>query len=137
MSELDGRPERAVAPTDGDNRFKAVQHKLKTLGTAMDGAATELEALQRRMRANGDRTLQLAEQIAYAELDEKFVEMTNMVSLALGGAIVEIRALQETAQGVAALAHETRAAHSALYGGLDEVRSGRRERTPKPAFFAH
>ena len=103
----------------------------------MDGATTELEMLQRRIRTNADRAGELAEQIATAELDVKFIEMTNMVAVALGGADVETRKLHDTAQEVAALAHETQAAHSKLYSGLDEVRSGRRERTPKPGFFAH
>ncbi|MFC8454213.1 conjugal transfer protein TraB [Kitasatospora sp. NPDC057223] len=137
MSDLDARPAPVLAPTDGDNGYRAVQHKLKTLGEAMDSATTELEMLQRRIRSNADRATELAEQIAQAELDTKFVEMTNLVALALGGAGIETGKLHATAQEVAALAHETRTVHSKLYSGLDEVRSGRRERTPKPGFFAH
>ncbi|MCX5097723.1 conjugal transfer protein TraB [Streptomyces sp. NBC_00365] len=127
----------AAAPTDGDNRYKAVQTKLKTLGTAMDMAVGELEALQRRMNSNADRALGLAVDIANAELDRKFVQMTNQVSVALGGAAVEVRKLHETAQEVSGLTDDARRRHAQLYEGLDDIRSSRRERTPKPGFFAH
>ncbi|WP_424864071.1 conjugal transfer protein TraB [Streptomyces sp. MMS24-I29] len=126
----------AAAPTDGDNRYKAVQHKLKTLGTAMDLACNELETLLRGMRMNAQRAEGLAVDIANAELDRKFVEMTNQVSVALGGAAIEVRKLHETAQEVSGLAHDTRRTHARLYEGLDTIRSGRKERTPKPGFFA-
>ncbi|MDQ0847588.1 conjugal transfer protein TraB [Streptomyces sp. V1I6] len=127
----------AAAQTDGDNRYKAVQNKLKTLSNAMDMAEGELETLLRGMRLNARRAEGLAVDIANAELDRKFVEMTNQVSVALGGAAVEMRKLHETAQEVSALAHDTRRTHARLYEGLDAVRSGRKERTPKPGFFAH
>lgn len=127
----------AAAKTDGDNRYKAVQHKLKTLGTAMDLASNELEALLRSMQMNARRSEGLAVDIANAELDRKFIEMTNQVSVALGGAAIEVRKLHETAQEVSGLAHDTRRTHARLYEGLDTVRSGRKERTPKPGFFAH
>ncbi|WP_327270790.1 conjugal transfer protein TraB (plasmid) [Streptomyces sp. NBC_01218] len=127
----------AAARTDGDNRYKAVQHKLKTLGTAMDAADTELQALLRGMLMNAQRAESLAVDIANAELDKKFVEMTNQVSVALGGAAVEVRRLHETAQEVSGLAMDARRTHARLYEGLDTVRSGRKERTPKPGFFAH
>ncbi|MEU8445538.1 conjugal transfer protein TraB [Streptomyces microflavus] len=126
----------AAARTDGDNRYKAVQQKLKTLGTAMDMAGTELEVLLRGMRMNAQRSEGLAVDIANAELDRKFVEMTNQVSVALGGAAAEVRKLHETAQEVSGLAHDTRRTHARLYEGLDTVRSSRKERTPKPGFFA-
>ncbi|MEU5234025.1 conjugal transfer protein TraB [Streptomyces anulatus] len=126
----------AAARTDGDNRYKAVQQKLKTLGTAMDMAGTELETLLRGMRTNAQRSEGLAVDIANAELDKKFVEMTNQVSVALGGAAIEVRKLHETAQEVSGLAHDTRRTHARLYEGLDTVRSSRKERTPKPGFFA-
>ncbi|MFJ8563058.1 conjugal transfer protein TraB [Streptomyces microflavus] len=126
----------AAARTDGDNRYKAVQQKLKTLGTAMDMAGTELEVLLRGMRMNAQRSEGLAVDIANAELDRKFVEMTNQVSVALGGAAVEVRKLHETAQEVSGLAQDTRRTHARLYEGLDTVRSSRKERTPKPGFFA-
>ncbi|MEV6439850.1 conjugal transfer protein TraB [Streptomyces anulatus] len=126
----------AAARTDGDNRYKAVQQKLKTLGTAMDMAGTELETLLRSMRMNAQRSEDLAVDIANAELDKKFVEMTNQVSVALGGAAIEVRKLHETAQEVSGLAHDARRTHARLYEGLDTVRSSRKERTPKPGFFA-
>jgi DNA repair ATPase RecN len=127
----------AAAPTDGDNRYKAVQDKLNTLGKAMDMAKSELETLLRGMQMNAQRSEGLAVDIANAELDRKFIEMTNQVSVALGGAAVEVKKLHETAQEVSGLAHNARRTHARLYEGLDTVRSGRKERTPKPGFFAH
>ncbi|MEJ8632002.1 conjugal transfer protein TraB [Streptomyces sp. MS2.AVA.5] len=136
-SNLASRPGGgAAAPTDGDNRYKAVQHKLRTLGQAMDLVAGELEALLRRMRTNAERAQGLAVDIANAELDKKFVEMTNQVSTALGGAAVEARKLNESAQEVSGLTHDSARTHARLYEALDDIRSSRKERTPKPGFFA-
>ncbi|RLV64238.1 plasmid transfer protein [Streptomyces sp. CBMAI 2042] len=135
MSDLTPRTGGAAARTDADNRYKAVQQKLKTLGSAMDLAGGELEVLFRSMRTNATRAEGLAVGIANAELDRKFVEMTNQVSLALGGAAVEVKKLRESAEEVSGLAQEARRTHARLYEGLDTVRSGRRERTPKPGFF--
>lgn len=126
----------AAAQTDGDNRYKSVQQKLKTLGTAMDLAGNELETLLRGMRMNAQRAEGLAVDIANAELDRTFVEMTNQVAVALGGAAVEVQKLHETAQEVSGLATDARRTHARLYEGLDTIRSGRKERTPKPGFFA-
>ncbi|MEV7302514.1 conjugal transfer protein TraB [Streptomyces clavifer] len=135
-SDLVPRPAAAAAPADGDNRYKSVQAKLKKLAGAMDGAVDELSALQCGMRANADRAEALAGHIAHAELDTKFVELTSTVSVALGGAAIEVRKLTETARNVAGTAHDAQRTHSQLYGPLDDVRSSRRERTPKPGFFA-
>jgi hypothetical protein len=123
------------APADGDNRYKAVQAKLTRLGRAMDDATAELEALRRSMRANASRSERVAQDIANAQLDKKFVEVTNQVAIALGGAAVEVRKLDETARVTADLTHQTKQTHSKLYGGLDDIRSTRREKTPKPGFF--
>nr|BFD88447.1 conjugal transfer protein TraB [Streptomyces sp. Xyl84] len=137
MSDLAPTTGGAAARTDGDNRYKAVQQKLKTLGKAMDLASNELEALLRAMRMNAQRAEGLAVDIANAELDRKFIEMTNQVAVALGGAAVAVQQLHETAHEVSGLAHDARRTHARLYEGLDTVRSGRKERTPKPGFFAH
>lgn len=126
-----------VPMTDDDNRYKAVQHKLKTLSRALDSAASDLQALQRRMRVNATHTGGVADDVAHAELDTKFVEMTNQVAVALGGASVEISKLVTAAAEASSNAETTRRKHARLYGALDEIRSGRRERTPKPGFFAH
>ncbi|MFF5859892.1 conjugal transfer protein TraB [Streptomyces sp. NPDC012751] len=126
----------AAARTDGDHRYKAVQHKLKTLGTAMDLAGNELEELMRGMRQNAQRAEGLAVDIANAELDRTGIEMTNQVAVALGGAAAEVQTLHATAQEVSGLATDARRTHARLYEGLDTIRSGRKERTPKPGFFA-
>jgi hypothetical protein len=130
------RPGTVAAPTDGDNRYKAVQNKLGSLSKAMEMACLDLEALLRGMRMNAQRAGHLAVDIANAELDTRFVEMTNQVSIALGGAAVCVQQLHETALEVSGLASDARRTHARLYERLDEVRSSRREHTPKPGFFA-
>ncbi len=135
-SNLEPRPDGgAAAPTDGDNRYKSVQHKLKTLGQAMEIAGNELEVLLRGMRKNAQRAGGLAVDIANAELDRKFIEMTNQVAVALGGAAAEVQKLHATAQEVSGQAHDTRRTHARLYEELDDIRSSRPERTPKPGFL--
>ncbi|MFJ3658300.1 conjugal transfer protein TraB [Streptomyces nigra] len=124
-----------AAPTGGDNKYKAVQQNLKTLGRAMDMAVGELTALQVRQRMNSARSEDAAVRIAHAELDPKFVEMVNHVSVALGGAAVEVRKLNQTAHEVSGLTDEARRTHARLYEALDDIRSSRPERTPKPGFF--
>ncbi|WP_331718434.1 conjugal transfer protein TraB [Streptomyces sp. NBC_00624] len=136
MSDLVPRSAGAApAPADGDNRYKAVQTKLHKLGAALDDATLELEGLRRSMQSNASRSEDAARDIEAAELDAKFVEVTNLVSVALGGAAVEVRKMHGTAQETADLAHEAKRTHSKLYGALDDIRSNRREKTPRPAFF--
>lgn len=135
MSDLVPRPAGAPAPADGDNRYEAVQNKLEKLGKAMEDAGLELESLRRSMQANATRTEDVARDIENAGLDRKFVEMTSLVSVALGGAAIEVRRLRDTAQETADLTHEAKQTHSKLYGALDDIRSNRREKTPRPGFF--
>lgn len=125
----------APAVADGDNRYKAVQAKLDALGRALDDAGLGLEELVRSVRRNAKRAEDAARDVDNAELDPKFVELTSNVGVALGGAGVQVKKLYETAQETADLTHETKRTHSKLYGALDDIRSGRRERTPRPGFF--
>ncbi|MFD9572637.1 conjugal transfer protein TraB [Streptomyces sp. NPDC059982] len=125
----------APAPADDDNRYKAVQAKLLRLGKAMDDATLELEGLRQSMQANATRTEDVSRDIGRADLDVKAVEITNLVAVALGGAAIQARKLHDTAQETCDLTHETRRTHSNLYGALDDIRSNRREKTPRPGFF--
>lgn len=126
---------KSAAVADDDNRFKAVQAKLSALGRALDDAGTDLEALVRSTKANASRAQDAARDIASAGLDPRFVELTSSVSVAMGGAAVQVRKLADTAQETADLTHQARGTHSRLYQGLDELRSNRREKTPRPGFF--
>ncbi|MFF3967898.1 conjugal transfer protein TraB [Streptomyces griseorubiginosus] len=125
----------ASVPADDDNRYKAVQAKLSKLGAAMDDAVLELEALRRDMKANAARTLTVAGDIEHADLDPLFVVATNEVSVALGGAAIEVKNLNDTAEEVVDLTHQAKRTHSKLYGALDDIRSNRRAKTPRPGFF--
>lgn len=125
----------APVRADGDNRYKAVQAKLRKLGGALDDASVELESVWRSMRGNGDTTTDTARDVENAGLDPKFVDLTYLVATALGGAAVEIKRLNDSAVETADLARRAQRTHARLYGALDTIRSGRRERTPKPGFF--
>ncbi|MGP3636149.1 conjugal transfer protein TraB [Streptomyces sp. 24-1644] len=135
-SDLAPRPSAAApAVADGDNRYKAVQAKLDAFGRALDDAGLGLEELVRSVRRNAKRAEDAARDVDNAELDPKFVELTSNVGVALGGAGVQVKKLYETAQETADLTHETKRTHSKLYGALDDIRSNRREKTPRPGFF--
>jgi DNA repair ATPase RecN len=134
-SDLAPRSSTAPVVADDDNRYKAVQAKLDKLGRALDDAGLELEGLRRSMRANAKDTDDVATDIENADLDRKFVALTTNVATALDGAAREVRTLSDTAQETADLTHETRRTHARLYGALDDIRSNRREKTPKPGFF--
>ncbi|GGP32351.1 conjugal transfer protein TraB [Streptomyces capoamus] len=125
----------APAVADDDNRYKTVQAKLDKLGKAMDDATLELEALRRSMQANAKHTDDVANDIENADLDPKFVGLTANVATALDGAARDVRTLSDTAQETADLTHETRRTHAKFYGALDDIRSNRREKTPRPGFF--
>ncbi|MFE1442949.1 conjugal transfer protein TraB [Streptomyces sp. NPDC058739] len=125
----------APVPADDDLRYKAVQSKLTTLGKAMDDAALELEALRRDMKADAANADTVATDIENADLDAKFVGMTHQVAEALSGAAIAVKDLGATAQEVVSLTHQASTTHSKLYGALDDLRSSRREKTPRPGFF--
>ncbi|MFE5596271.1 conjugal transfer protein TraB [Streptomyces sp. NPDC056549] len=122
--------------TSDDNGYEATQAKLDGLSKALDDKAVELEVLLRRMKANARKAQDTAQAIDAADLDPRFVELTSAVSTALGGAAVHIQRLAEDAVAGAAHARVVQNSHAKLYGRLDEIRSGRREKTPKAGFFA-
>ncbi|MFI1502629.1 conjugal transfer protein TraB [Streptomyces platensis] len=125
----------APVPANDDNRYKAVQAKLDRLGKALDDAGVELDGLHRSMQGNAKRTDGVATDVENADLDPKFVDLTTNVATALVGAARSVKTLSGTAQETANLTHTTRRAHSKLYGKLDDIRSNRREKTPRAGFF--
>ncbi|MFJ6250643.1 MULTISPECIES: conjugal transfer protein TraB [unclassified Streptomyces] len=119
-----------------DNSYKDVQAKLKKLTKALEDKAVELEDLRRGMQSNATRAEDVAKAIENAELDPRFVDLTYVVATALGGTAAQLRHLIEDAAEGASHSQVVQRAHARLYGRLDEVRSGRREKTPKPGFLA-
>ncbi|MGW9452413.1 conjugal transfer protein TraB [Streptomyces sp. NPDC055632] len=119
-----------------DNSYKDVQAKLKKLTKALEDKAVELEVLRRGMKGNAARTEDVAQAIATAELDPKFVDMTYTVANALDGTAAQLRYLIEDATESASHSQVVQRTHARFYGRLDEVRSGRSEKTPKPGFLA-
>ncbi|MFJ9634521.1 conjugal transfer protein TraB [Streptomyces sp. NPDC101175] len=135
MGDLSPHTGTAPVPADDDNRYKAVQAKLGRLAKAMDDAVLELDALRRDMKANAAQATDVAGDIDHAELDPVFVIATNEVATALGGAAIEVKNLAATAEEIVDSAHRAQRTHSQLYGALDDIRSNRQARTPRPAFF--
>ncbi|MER5988859.1 conjugal transfer protein TraB [Streptomyces sp. NPDC001787] len=122
-------------PADDDNRYKAVQAKLARLSAAMDDAALELGFLRRDMKGNAADADRASSDIENAGLDAKFSVLTDDVAVALGLAARQVSHLDDSAQEVVTLAHQAKRTHADLYGALDDIRSNRREKTPKPGFF--
>nr|WP_168723217.1 conjugal transfer protein TraB [Streptomyces sp. SAT1]ANO42807.1 conjugal transfer protein TraB [Streptomyces sp. SAT1] len=136
MSDLVSRSGSAVpAVADADNRYKAVQAKLNKLGEALEDSTLELESLRRSMQNLAQHTDSVVTDIENASLDPKFVSLTAHVATALTGAAREVRTLCDHAPETADLTHETRRLHATRYRALDDIRSNRREKTPKPGFF--
>ncbi|MFI8769513.1 conjugal transfer protein TraB [Streptomyces sp. NPDC053792] len=121
--------------TSDDNSYKAIQAKLTKLSNALDDKAAELEALQRRMKDNAKKAQDTAQAIEHADLDPRFVELTSAVSTALGGAAVHIQRLTEEAAASASHSRVLQRSHAQFYSELDDVRSNRPEKTPKPGFL--
>ncbi|MBY8889098.1 conjugal transfer protein TraB [Streptomyces sp. PTM05] len=128
-------PYTGGAAAAGDNRYKAVQAKLSRLGQRLDEAADDLEALRKRMKATADHTTSVGDDIEHAGLDGKFVVLTEHVAEALGGAAAQVGRLRAITQDTAGHTFQVKGSHAKLYGRLDEIRSNRREKTPKPGFF--
>ncbi|MER8233186.1 conjugal transfer protein TraB [Streptomyces sp. NPDC094049] len=118
-----------------DNGYPAVQAKLKKLAGALDDKAVELQGLQRAVKTNAQRAEDTARAIEDSDLDLRFVDLTFQVSIALNGAAVQLRHLVQNASTGAVHSRLVQGSHAQSYGRLDEVRSGRSEKTPKPGFF--
>ncbi|MFF7250023.1 conjugal transfer protein TraB [Embleya sp. NPDC008237] len=127
---------RAVIVSDGDNSFRAVQEKLGRLAQVLDDLVVELENVHRTAHANARRATGLAADIEHARLDPSHVTLTTAVAGGLEDAAAQVDALGQSVQEVSGLAYTAKAIHARLYTGLNEVREGRRETTPRPGFFA-
>ncbi|WP_331738598.1 conjugal transfer protein TraB [Embleya sp. NBC_00896] len=126
----------AAIASDGDNSYRAVQEKLGHFARTLDDLVVALENLHRTAHANARRAAGLATDIEHADLDPSHVAMTTAVAGALEDAAAQVDVLRESAQEVSGLAYTAKGVHARLYAGLNEVREGRRETTPKPGFLA-
>ncbi|RKE02939.1 conjugal transfer protein TraB [Streptomyces sp. TLI_171] len=129
-----GRPPRSVTHDSG-NDFEAVQHTLKVFSAAMQKAVQDLEGLDTKSRRTADEASALAVNLADAEVDGQFVDMTQDVAKEQNRAATAVRQMLETAQQAANAAVAVQRAHARMYGPLHHVRKGRKHRTPKPGFF--
>jgi len=128
---------RKRSPGGGDHGYEATQAMLRRFEHRMGALQGELDALQRRQRANALLASNTADQVAHAELDPKHVELTRQVASALNGANAGVRRLAEVVQGMVGRIGRTKALHRRLYAGLHRIRSNRPERAPKPGFLTH
>ncbi|MFD6132980.1 conjugal transfer protein TraB [Streptomyces diastaticus] len=125
---------RASAVWD-DNRYAAVQQRLKDLAATMDAISDSLLYSAKRLKQNGEEAASTAAAIARADLDGAFVELTEETSSALATAHKATKKAVRSSQSLAEKAHRAQTLHQRMYQPLDRVRSGRRHRTPKPGFF--
>ncbi|MFG3532756.1 conjugal transfer protein TraB [Streptomyces sp. NPDC047917] len=135
MSDLVRQGSKAPVPIGGENRYKAVQAKLRKLGRTLDALADDLGTLRRDMRATAEEARGVAVDIGHADLDGKFVEMTDQVADALGAAANSVNDLGATAHEVATQTYQAKRLHAKLYQALDDIRSNRSVKTPKAGFF--
>ncbi|WP_326581714.1 conjugal transfer protein TraB (plasmid) [Actinacidiphila glaucinigra] len=126
---------KSPAPADGDNRYQAVQQKLIAAGQAMDDAVAGLHALSTSMGERAGRAQGVAAHIGHAELGTRFIDLVNTVSVSQGGAAVDSAKMRDSAQEFGGKVRDTQRTHSRLYGALDDIRSTRRDPTPRPGFF--
>ncbi|ASY37056.1 conjugal transfer protein TraB [Streptomyces sp. CLI2509] len=137
MGDLAPRtPGTAPVVADDDNSYKAVQAKLTKLASAMDDAWNELDGIATHMKVLAARTDGVATDITHAGLDPRFVVATNSVATALDGAHRSMSDLYCEVEETTDLAHRSQRTHARLYRALDDLRSNRRAKTPKPGFFA-
>lgn len=121
--------------TDGDYTYNGVQTKLRNFAQAMDTALAILDERRSRMRLNAAKALLLSGFIHNADVDTQFIALTIAAGENLGDADRDMSALREFAQDAGEQARAIRRRHRRLYGPIDEVRSGRTIKTPKPSFF--
>ncbi|WP_214993065.1 hypothetical protein, partial [Streptomyces sp. McG5] len=126
---------RRVSAAWDDNRYAAVQQRLKDLAATMDAISDSLQHSAKRMKQNGEEAASTAAAIARADLDSVFVELTEETSSALATAHKATKKTARSSQSLAGKAHQAQTLHQRMYQPLDQVRSGRRHRTPKPGFF--
>ncbi|MFB8415333.1 conjugal transfer protein TraB [Streptomyces albidoflavus] len=154
MSDLTPRSAPAPAPARGastlkgaggglrgtsavwdDNRYAAVQQRLKDLAATMDAISASLLHSAKRMKENSEEAASTAAAIARADLDGVFIDLTEETGSALATAHKAMKKAARSSQSLAVKAHQAQTDHQRMYQPLDQVRSGRRYRTPKPGFF--
>ncbi|PRH77774.1 hypothetical protein C6N75_18490 [Streptomyces solincola] len=116
--------------------YADLQRVLLHVQAAMDDLSDDMALLRRIMANTAVRVDQVADAIADADVDQQFVGLTQQVAEALGSAVHHTRNLSEAGGEAAAQTAATRRMHASMYGALDQVRTGRKHKTPKPGFFA-
>ncbi|EDY49045.1 hypothetical protein [Streptomyces clavuligerus] len=119
----------------GASPYQAFQQALRNVDRELSTMADDLAVVERAMRRDAQAVEGTAEAIARAGLDDRFVRMTQEVAILLGGTARGLGLFQQAAQEAADDTAATARLHTSLYGRLDEIRSGRKEKTPKPGFF--
>lgn len=133
--ELDRLELPMFVRSDGDHSFTALQKKLAALHRLLDDAAEQLGMLKHDVGAHAKVLTATADAVAHAELDAKFADMTGDVAAAFAAGVQGAQRLEARSQETADAVNAAKRTHARLYGGLDEIRTSRRERTPKPGFL--
>ncbi|GAA3384469.1 conjugal transfer protein TraB [Streptomyces racemochromogenes] len=126
-----------IALTSDQNNYRAVQRKLHIFTQAMDAASSELSVVVRRMYQHAKTVSATADQLGDADGDEKYVDLTNLVAQALTEAAVATARTRNAAMEAAEASKAARESHRNKYAALDDVRTTRTTKTPKPGFWAY
>ncbi|WP_327419658.1 conjugal transfer protein TraB [Streptomyces sp. NBC_01233] len=125
-----------IARPSGDNSYAGLQRKLKTFAVALETASEALGKIQKDMRDHASLATATATQLGEAGGDERYVDLTDTVATLLGEAATQTQRTKSAADTGAAAARAAADTHRAKYGALDEIRTSRTTKTPKPGFFS-
>ncbi|MFZ3476092.1 hypothetical protein ACODT4_44685 [Streptomyces sp. 2.9] len=125
-----------IARPSSNNSYAGLQHKMKALALALETASDALSKIRLDMKDHAALATATATELGEADGDGKYVDLTDRVATLLGEAATQVRRTQSAADDGAAAARAVAGAHRAKYGALDEIRTSRTTKTPKPGFFA-
>jgi hypothetical protein len=125
----------AVSADADANRYTAIQAKLATLQRAAEQLMEHAERVARRMRANADAAVNVAELSAGAQVDARHVAVIEEVATAFGRAAGGARSLSGAAESMHQAAGHVRHAHEAEYGGIRAAAAASSARQAKPGFY--
>ncbi|MFH8620135.1 hypothetical protein ACH4E8_34345 [Streptomyces sp. NPDC017979] len=118
-----------------DTSYTTLQRTLRTIAAAMENACDALADVQAVMKGNALFAAETAGLLDDADGDARYVEMTSAISTLLWGVVIDTRQTRDAAADVGSTAQEAAARHKSKYGPLDELRTTRSTKTPKPGFF--
>ena len=135
MGEITPAASGAPASAGGQSKYRATQQKLKAITQDMDQFKRLMEQLQQRIEAAAERAKSASARAHDSEFDAIPVGLATAVAIALRGMGQDAGIIVQMSGKVTGKADEAQRTHQRLYERLDNVRSRRTARTPKPGAF--